>query len=58
MTLIEYINTHYAGNKAAFAKEWGVKPQQVTKWINGDFIIVNNKLYSYRRDAPETSCSE
>ncbi|MEX9850542.1 hypothetical protein [Providencia huaxiensis] len=50
MTLSEYINTHYAGNKAAFAKEWGVKPQQVTKWINGKFIVVNHILYSPRRE--------
>lgn len=52
MTLIEYINTYYAGNQSAFAKASDVKPQQVTKWINSEFIVINHALYSPRRDLP------
>ncbi|WP_336431675.1 hypothetical protein [Providencia sp.] len=58
MTLTEYINTYYAGNQSAFAKACEVKPQQVTKWINGNFIVVNGELYSPRRELPFVSCSE
>lgn len=52
MPLSEYINTHYGGNKAAFARACNVLPQQVAKWINMGCIIVNEKLYSPRREMP------
>lgn len=35
--------------KADFARSEGVKPQQVTKWLNGKFIVVKGVLYSPRR---------
>jgi len=49
MTLIDYIAANHGGSQVAFAKAQGVKPQQVTQWINKDFIVVNHKLYSPRR---------
>lgn len=50
MQLIDYINSFYDGNKSSFARANGVPPQRVNEWLNGDFIVVDGKLYSYRRD--------
>lgn len=50
MKLADYIQEHYGGNQAAFAKAQGVKPQQVTQWINKEFIVVDDVLYSPRRE--------
>jgi DNA-binding transcriptional regulator YdaS (Cro superfamily) len=49
MVLIEYIKKEHGGNQAAFAQAQGVKPPQVTQWINKEFIVVNGVLYSPRR---------
>ncbi len=38
-TVEQFINEECGGNKAAFARRAGVLPQQVTKWINGEFIV-------------------
>lgn len=54
MPLIEYINQYYGGVQAAFASAAGVKPQQVTQWLDGGFIVVNHTLYSPRRELPVT----
>ncbi|HHR6028032.1 TPA: hypothetical protein ACS70J_000251 [Providencia alcalifaciens] len=58
MTLIEYIGKYYSGSQAAFAASCGVKPQQVTQWINKGFIVVEGALYSPRRELPTISSSE
>ncbi|MEB6856429.1 hypothetical protein NA898_03295 [Proteus cibi] len=50
MKLFEHIDLFFGGNKSAFAKSMGVTPQQVTKWVNDDWIIVDGTLYSPRRD--------
>ena len=50
MKLIDYINDNYKGNKAAFARAMKVRPQLVTTWVNGDWIVIDNKMYSARRD--------
>lgn len=50
MALLEYISKHYGGNQAAFAAAQGVKPPQVTQWINKGFIVVGDALYSPRRE--------
>ncbi|EFT7068470.1 hypothetical protein G6162_001526 [Salmonella enterica] len=50
MKLTEYIDKYYNGSKAEFARANGVLPQRVTEWVNGDFIVVDGKLYSQRRD--------
>ena len=49
-TLLEWINQHFNGNQRAFAAAQGVLPQQVTQWLRKDFIVVDGKLYSHRRD--------
>ena len=50
MELIDYIQKHHGGNQAAFARKQGVKPQQVTQWIEKGFIVVDGVLYSPRRE--------
>jgi DNA-binding transcriptional regulator YdaS (Cro superfamily) len=50
MNLVDYINKQYNGSQAAFAKAQGVKPPQVTQWLNKGFIVVNGVLYSPRRE--------
>ncbi len=49
LTLQQYIDKHFQGTKTLFAKLQGVKPPQVTQWINKDTVVVDGKLYSYRR---------
>lgn len=46
----DHINKEWGGNQAAFARAQGVQPPQVTQWIEKDFIVVDNALYSHRRD--------
>tara|TARA_R110002050_G_C8538086_1_gene479304 strand:- start:3 stop:191 length:189 start_codon:yes stop_codon:yes gene_type:complete len=49
LTLSQYIKKEHSGNQAAFARIQGVSPQQVTKWLNLDCVVVDSKLYSFRR---------
>ncbi|EHD21798.1 MULTISPECIES: hypothetical protein [Brenneria] len=49
MTLLAFIDKYFAGNQAEFARYLGVKPQQVTQWIDKGFIVVDDTLYSPRR---------
>lgn len=49
MKLRDYINQHYL-NQREFGRVQGVKPQQVTQWIDKGFIVVDGVLYSPRRD--------
>ena len=53
MSLTEYINIYFSGNKSAFARHMDVNPQQITKWVNDGWIIVNHTLYTPRRTVPE-----
>lgn len=48
--LDEYIAANYNNNQRAFATAQGVKPPQVTQWLDKDFIVVNGSLYSHRRE--------
>ena len=49
LELLGYIQKHYGGNQAAFAKSQEVAPQQVTKWLKMNCIVVDGVLYSPRR---------
>lgn len=40
-TVASYIAENHCGRKAAFAREAGVLPQQVTKWINSGFLVTD-----------------
>ena len=53
MNLTDYIEKEHGGNQAAFARSEDVGPQQVTQWINKDFIVLGGKLYSPRRELVE-----
>lgn len=48
--LTGHIDENFDGNQRAFAAAQGVQPPQVTQWIQKDFIVINGKLYSPRRD--------
>ena len=50
MKLLDHINKQHGGNQAAFAKSQDVKPQQVTKWLNMNCIVIDGVLYSPRRE--------
>lgn len=50
LDLIDYIQKHYSGNQAAFGRAHGVKPQQVTKWLDMGCVVLDGVLYSPRRE--------
>jgi hypothetical protein len=52
MRLIDYIQQHYGGNQSAFARAMGVPRQQVTRWLVGEWIVYNGRLYSPFRPVP------
>ncbi|MDL4446319.1 hypothetical protein [Klebsiella michiganensis] len=53
MKLIDYIDKYYGGNKSEFARVNDVLPQAITKWIAGDYIVIDGVLYSPRRELKE-----
>ena len=44
MKLKDYIDKHYRGNQAAFARSQGVTAQAVTKWINKGYIVIGDDI--------------
>ena len=50
MTLEKYITENYNGNKAEFARANDVMPQQVTRWINQGWLVIDHTLYSPKRE--------
>jgi hypothetical protein len=52
MSLIDYIAAHFGGNQSEFARHMGVSRQKVNGWISDGWIVVDDKLYSPRRDIP------
>ncbi|EMH4161643.1 hypothetical protein RJ498_000859 [Pluralibacter gergoviae] len=53
MPLEQYITLYFDGNKSEFARHMSINRQQITKWINGGWIVVNHQLFSPQRDVPE-----
>jgi len=47
---MDYINQEFGGSQRAFALAQGVQPAQVTQWLNKGFIVVDDNLYSPRRE--------
>ncbi|EPP7097957.1 hypothetical protein [Klebsiella michiganensis] len=45
MDMIDFINQTYGGVRARFAKDAQVTPQQLTKWIKNNYIIINKVIY-------------
>ena len=58
MKLLDYIQKHYSGNQRSFAKAQEVAPQQVTKWLKMECIVVDGVLYSPRRDLASVKLKE
>lgn len=58
MTIDEYVDYYFNGNKSAFARHMEVNPQQVTKWVNDGWVVDNHMLYSPRRSVPELTVPE
>lgn len=50
LTLERFIFEKFNDSQIEFANAQGVKKQQVTKWIKDGFIVIENQLYSKRRD--------
>ena len=50
MPLREYIEKNYV-SQAEFARANGFLPQQVTKWLRNEWIIVGGMLYAPQREA-------
>ena len=49
MKLKDHIRANHDGVKAEFARSEGVLDQQITKWINAEYIVVGGVMYSPRR---------
>jgi len=49
-TITEYIRAFHGDNQSAFSRKQGVSRQQANRWVKGDFVIVNGKLYKKTRD--------
>jgi hypothetical protein len=49
MNLQEYINEHFGGNQAAFARRQDVHPTAVTKWLNNGYMVIGDDMVSKRR---------
>lgn len=49
-TLKAHIAEIYNGSQAEFSRKQNVSPSQVTRWLNKKFIVVDKKMYSFRRE--------
>lgn len=43
--LMEYINMHYNGVKAQFAKDYSIPRQNVNKLISQGYVMIGDTLY-------------
>ena len=50
MKLIDYIETHFDGNRSAFARAQGTTKQHVQKWLAGDWEVFGDTLVSVKRE--------
>jgi len=48
MNLKKYIEGNHKSQRE-FAEKNKVSPSQVTQWLKKDVIVINGKLYSFRR---------
>jgi hypothetical protein len=48
MLIEEYIKENFGGCKAKFARHIGKNPQQVTRWVNEGWIVIDHVAYSKR----------
>ena len=57
-SLSGYIYKKFSNNQRAFAEAQGVMPPQVTQWLSKNFIVVDDVLYSPRRELNSASKSQ
>jgi|GEM_PF-4795741 len=50
--LKQYIKEHI-GTQRMFAAQMGVKPAQVTQWINQGCVVIDKQMFFPRYDLPE-----
>ena len=50
MLLSDYIDQHHKGSRAGFARSQGVVPQQVNKWLAGQWLVIDGRLYSPKQE--------
>ena len=50
VTLADYIDDEFDGYQCDFATLQGVQPPQVTQWIKKQMLVVDDCLYSFRRE--------
>ena len=48
-----YISNNHKSN-SDFARHINVNRQQVNEWLNKDFVIVGQKMYSFRKDIEQS----
>ena len=49
MTVIEFIEKNFDGNKSEFARANDVPRQRVNEWINAGYMVIDGWLYSPRK---------
>ncbi len=49
-TLKEYIAKHCNGSQVECAKRMGVSKQQMTRYLREDMVVIDGKLYLFRRN--------
>lgn len=50
LTLTEFINKYFDGNRKLFSDTQGIKPAQPYQWEAKNFIVVDGVMYSKRRE--------
>ena len=45
LPLEQYIKLKYSGNKAEFAREFGMQAQNVNHYIEQDYFVINGELW-------------
>ena len=59
MKLIDYIEKYYAGNKSAFARAEGKKPQRVSEMLHDyDYIVIDGRLWLGREKLKQDNNDE
>lgn len=48
MLIEEYIKENFGGCKSDFARHLGKHKQQVTRWVNEGWIVIDGVVYSKR----------
>ena len=50
MLLSDYIEKHYNGSRVDFAASQSTSKQQVNKWLSGQWLVIDGRLYSPKQE--------